>query len=170
LKTMLKNPLVKKALPAARKLALADGVTIKVPNVLKDDFIEVKTLDFLQRALRTKTLGAPSTSTVAFGKLRQRVLPVIDSRVPGFREIRTRYADGKAAQEALELGEKFSLRLGANQRQLIAKFDKMDKPQQELFRLGLARALKDQIGNAAGPGTNVARKLVMRTSEQKWTT
>ena len=159
LANLLRNKQVRSALKTAKKLAEAEGDTINIPNVGDPGtFIPVKTLDFLQRALRAKTIGSPSEKTVIFDKIRKRLLPIIDDRVPGFGETRARYADGKASEEALALGEKLALRLGAQQRDILKKFGRMDEPQKQLFRLGVARAIKDRIGNTSA-GANQTRVL-----------
>jgi len=68
------------------------------------------------------------------------------------------FAEGKAGQAALEMGEKLALRSGGKQREMLAKFDKMSGEQKGLVRLGLIRQLQDRVLNK-GEGHDVTAQL-----------
>ncbi|MEM7621390.1 MAG: hypothetical protein AAF228_13260 [Pseudomonadota bacterium] len=60
---------------------------------------------------------------------------------------RKAYAIGKAEQEALELGSKFTKNVGNSQREFLKQFRKMTDAQKDLARLGVARKIMDDIEN-----------------------
>lgn len=142
----LDDPLIRRQLPAARELARADGAGV-LDDSLDTNTISVKTLDFLQRAMRENSKGTPNSRKTALGKLRNRFVSALDDRIDGFRDTRLQWADGMAQENALRLGQQFTTRLGARQRTLLREFDRMSEPAQELFRLAVARSLRDAIDN-----------------------
>jgi len=120
--------------------------------------VPVKALDYFQRALRLDAQKG-GTEGNAFNTLRQRLINTLDppptpgspppkAMVPGFRDTMSGYRAGMEGQEALQTGATLKPELSNASRDILASFDNMSDPQQELFRMGFARHLQDTIRNA----------------------
>ena len=131
-------------------------------QVLQATQIPVRALDWMQRRMRRETDAAFRTgdaSASAKRRLRERFLDLVDPRVPGFEQVRRAFADGRAAEEALDAGQRFAQRVGVAQRRQLEAFNRMNAAQKELFRLGAAQRLNDDILNASQTANIAARFL-----------
>jgi len=86
-------------------------------------------------------------------ELRRELLDRMEDVYPEFKPIRQRYAEGTAAQEALQLGRNLALRPGDRADDLLREFDKMSEPQKDLFRLGVAQQIRDIVGSPSKSDT-----------------
>lgn len=133
-----------------------------------------ETLDYIQRQLRITAQGKASNPTAAnhARDLREVFLDRIEDQYPSFRGIRRDYATGMGEfgeEGALEAGTALTGKLGAPQREALRGFDAYTPAQQELFRLGFARKLMDDVGNRQIGGavvnqfnTGAVREIVER--------
>lgn len=129
-------------------------------QILQSTQVPVRVLDWMQRRMRRQTDAAfrsGDASAQGFKGLRKRFLGIIDPRIDGFAQVRATYADGKAAENALAAGQKLVARLGSNQRNALAEFNRMGDAEKRLFRLGFAQRINDDILNVT-PGTNAPRR------------
>jgi hypothetical protein len=132
--------------------------------------VPVRALDYFQRALRLDAEKG-GTEGHALNALRQRFLNTVDpgvagqpTLVPNFRSTLSSYRTSMAGQEALEAGANMTTKLGAPVREALSEFDSMAPAQQELFRMGFARKLMDQIGNKV-QGAGVASQFSSRGTQ-----
>lgn len=162
---LLEDPLFRRATIQAQRQARVDtiarnqqaarsgGQQEPVPTVSADNEVFTpQMLDNIQRQLRIAGEGAVSNPNAArhAQNLREVFLDRIEDHYPTFRGIRKNYATGMGEfgeEGALEAGAALTARLGAPAREALRGFDTMTPAQQELFRLGFARKLKDDAAN-----------------------
>lgn len=123
-----------------------------VPDVDPENAVfSPEMLDQIQRQLRIAGGGMSDPNAARHAQnLREVFLDRIEDFYPTFRDIRRNYATGLGQfgeEGALEAGAALTGRLGAPAREALRGFDGYTPAQQELFRLGFARKLMDDIAN-----------------------
>jgi hypothetical protein len=117
----------------------------------------------------SKQNGKPTTLTRALTGLRRDLNDAARKGNDAWLAADLQFSEGKGGQAAIELGEKMALRAGGEQRKAITKFDKLNKDQKELARLGLIRQIMDRVENK-GEGhdvtqqfsTDAAKRIIMK--------
>lgn len=80
-------------------------------------------------------------------KFKTDIYRAVEQHNPAWRIANDAAADGFAAERALDLGTEFAGRLNTKMRDHLAQFKDMSPPEQDLYRIGLARALNDRLAN-----------------------
>lgn len=100
------------------------------------------------------------------GEMRRELNDIVRTANPELLAADRLYAEGRGSQDILEMGAAMTARLGDRSRTALATFDKMTPQQQDLFRLGFARALKDRIANSRSGSVAVANQLRTPATEE----
>jgi hypothetical protein len=112
------------------------------------DLYSPQMLDQIQRQLRLAGEGISDPNKAALARtLRQEFLDRIQRHYPSFKGIRERYAEGKAAQEALDAGRSFLARHGQSADEMMAGFRGMSPTEKQLFLLGHGQHIRDMLAN-----------------------
>jgi len=117
-----------------------------------NDVYTPEMLDYIQRQLRIMGEGFANDPNRArhARNLREIFLDRIEQHYPSFRGIRRRYATGQGEfgeEGALEAGRELVPRMGGRTAESLREFDGMTPAQQELFRIGFAQRLMDEVSN-----------------------
>lgn len=125
---------------------------------------------YFQRALRLDAERIGGSEGTALNALRQRVIGAVDdgtqnSLIPGFRDTLNKFREGKSAEEAMQKGSNINLEMSTPTRNSLSEFDNMNKSEQELARVGLARKIQDTIQNS-GYGSKVLDKFDNLSAQQ----
>lgn len=97
----------------------------------------------------SKVNGKHTTLSRALSAMRHDLNDAARKDNPDWLEADRMFSEGKGGLAAVELGEKLALRSGGKQRNIVAKFDKLNPEQKELFRLGFVQQLNDRVLNKA---------------------
>lgn len=133
---------IKEAVNAFRPAQLGHGGPNRPISTL-DDFLQAK--DELA-ALFDKYQGNRKIQAELM-KFKTDLYRAVEKHNPQWKIANDAAADGFAAERALQLGTEFAGRLNTKMREHLAQFKEMSPPEQELYRIGLARALNDRLLN-----------------------
>lgn len=139
---LLERPAGKAALRKAQTLAKNEGVDID-----PDGPLNVRTLDYVQRALRNnaEAVGRSSPGNARPIKaIRTQLLEMVDSASPDFRAARRIAADEFANKDALELGKKVFTETTPNLRRTLGD---MAESEREHFRIGVFEKVADMMAD-----------------------
>lgn len=106
----------------------------------------------------SKQNGKPTTLTRALSGLRRDLNDAARKDNDAWLKADLQFSEGKGGQAAIELGEKLATRSGGKQRAVLARFDKLNKEQKELFRLGFVRQLQGRVLDK-GEGHDVTAQM-----------
>lgn len=127
---------------------------------------------YIQRGLRSATdkayrEGVGEVGT-AFKNLHRDVLGAMDEANPLYKMARRSYAEKSQLMEAVQRGREImqpgTLR---NLDQLADDFGRMSKPEKEMMRLGLSRAMQDAIESTPSTAGDVVNKLMGTPQKRK---
>lgn len=158
------GPLWKTALKTAKldKRKLVNAIEIgEDGSVSLRQRPDMATWDYIKRALddliTTETRQGNIGSNISIGlkQLRTELLDELDQLNPAYKAARAAWSGGKRAEEALELGRNF---LKVESDLVPAELKKMLASEQDFFREGVTRKLKDIIVNT-GDSLDVVRKI-----------
>lgn len=184
---ILDTPAGKEGLNFARRLAAQErrdpnklGL-IEVPSPVgglmetKITTPTLETMDYVQRAMRAEV--AKNTVKDAFGRetvndwgrVVQNSLNDLNKQIealsPEFGAARQQYRGTSELLNALEQGKKFN---SLAPEQVSAKVGALSEPAQDMFRIGAARSLIDDLGNTLNQGTtpaSAANRILRNTNE-----
>jgi len=141
LQDLLSRPAGKSALQAAKRKAANEGIT------LADDAIDVRTIDYVKRALDDKIgplmrAGKKDDARILLN-LKNGILHEVDPQVPAFRDARQIWSGSAELDTALDEGVKF---LRGDSDMVAREIAELSDVEREFFRLGAIRAIKNKIG------------------------
>jgi len=143
---------------------------VDVPNDIGTSFVRaqfpVRSLERFQQAkenlddiIQNSFKDArPTNLTRHLQAFKKEVMGEVRKTNPEWAKANDLFADGRAADKALALGEQMAARMGQKSREALKAFEKMDPTQQELFRQGFSRNLQDRILNKR-EGADVTAEL-----------
>ena len=146
---VLDKPFAKGALKAAERLSLDEGIPIRDAN----GNFTVRAVDLMKRwmddRIGTQIRSGRGNQARVWMGVRDEMLTAVDRQSPEFAAARAAYAGDSSLIDALKNGRKF---LRGDSEDIGAAFSTLSPGEQEMFRLGAAREMREVMGRVVDGG------------------
>lgn len=145
LKSVLMRPAGRRAFAKARQWWANKGRAMPEDGSIPFEVLDQtkKEMDALAKYASTPQGGAEIGGVGAIRDMTAEFRDILDDRFPGYAAARKQSADPQQIRDALEAGRAFGREDSAD---LAADFANLSIPEQDAFRLGAARAIRNKIG------------------------